>query len=289
MDFDQSKVQDIIGQIENEVRRRHMLGNESLGRKKLIEKVYIPKFTEIFKLEEKFLHPDFKQLAVECSKSKKNMKTIYSMMTNEKSDRVFSFPVFTTAFCDLILKELQHFNALDIEKGRPNTMNRYGVVLSELLEFDSGFLTELRQNYLSHISKAIYPEWSGDGIDSHRAFTVEYEPAKDIKLDEHYDNAEVTINICLGHTFEGGKLKFGGLRESAYSSDCKEIIQKPGIGILHRGQHCHSATPIAEGRRTNLIIWMRASSVRNDLCPMCDKKPSLVYVEGHNDGFTEME
>ncbi|KAG1683512.1 2-oxoglutarate and iron-dependent oxygenase domain-containing protein 2 [Nymphon striatum] len=93
--------------------------------------------------------------------------------------------------------------------------------------------------------------------------------------------ADVTINICLGHTFEGGKLKFGGLRESAYSSDCKEIIQKPGIGILHRGQHCHSATPIAEGRRTNLIIWMRASSVRNDLCPMCDKKPSLVYVEGH--------
>jgi len=67
-----------------------------------------------------------------------------------------------------------------------------------------------------------------------------------------------------------------------------EVKHKKGYGVLHRGQHRHGAMPI-EGdgaERHNLIIWMRASSVRNALCPMCNEIPKLLEVPGMNDGFT---
>lgn len=62
---------------------------------------------------------------------------------------------------------------------------------------------------------------------------------------------------------------------------------KKTIGLLHRGQHMHGAMPISEGERYNLIIWMRSSQQRNQLCPMCDEKPDLVESVGYGDGFTD--
>ena len=60
-----------------------------------------------------------------------------------------------------------------------------------------------------------------------------------------------------------------------------------GQGLLHRGQHMHGAREITEGERYNLIVWMRASSIRNNLCPMCDQPPTLVATEGCGAGFTK--
>ncbi len=41
--------------------------------------------------------------------------------------RVFRFPVFRTEFCKDFIEELEHFEQSDAPKGRPNTMNNYGV------------------------------------------------------------------------------------------------------------------------------------------------------------------
>ena len=40
---------------------------------------------------------------------------------------VYSFPVLTLEFTNLLLEELDHFEKSDMPKGRPNTMNNYGV------------------------------------------------------------------------------------------------------------------------------------------------------------------
>ena len=42
-------------------------------------------------------------------------------------DRVYSFPVFSAYFCELLLSELDNYERSDIIKHRPNTMNRHGV------------------------------------------------------------------------------------------------------------------------------------------------------------------
>ena len=66
----------------------------------------------------------------------------------------------------------------------------------------------------------------------------------------------------------------------------KQYSHVKGRGLLHRGQHMHGAREITEGERYNLIIWMRSSSVRNSLCPMCNRPPRLVTTEGCGEGFT---
>ena len=63
---------------------------------------------------------------------------------------------------------------------------------------------------------------------------------------------------------------------------CKHKI---GRGIIHRGSHTHGALDVGDGERYNLIVWMRSSSVRNQLCPRCKETPNLHLFEGYGDGF----
>ncbi|KAK2167469.1 hypothetical protein LSH36_27g03022 [Paralvinella palmiformis] len=124
-------------------------------------------------------------------------------------------------------------------------------------------------------------------LDSHKAFTVQYEPEKDTALDYHFDNAEVTLNVCLGKDFDDGTLYFGNMRTEAVSeSHWTEVCHTVTCGILHRGQHLHGAMPIQGGEQVNLIVWLRSSEVRNQLCPMCDSVPDLIEGNGFGDGFT---
>lgn len=83
------------------------------------------------------------------------------------------------------------------------------VLLAEL-SLDS-VLDVLRENYLNHVASLLYPEWVGVGLDSNRAFTVKYMLDGDTELSCHFDNAEVTLNVCLGRQFTGGDLLVGGM------------------------------------------------------------------------------
>lgn len=62
------------------------------------------------------------------------------------------------------------------------------------------------------IARLLYPQWVNEGLDSHRAFIVKYAEGEDLDLSYHFDNAEVTLNVCLGRKFEGGSLYFGSMR-----------------------------------------------------------------------------
>lgn len=161
------------------------------------------------------------------------------------------------------------------------------MLLDELGLYDN-FVTPLRENYLTSICRILYPDLVGDGLDSHKAFTVTYKMTGDHELSTHFDNAEITINICLGKQFEEGSLYFGGMKDDPPNSCLyKEVKNRLGYGVLHRGQQVHGALPIENGERHNLIIWMRSSKVRNKKCPMCCCRPVLVPSEGFGDGFTE--
>jgi len=160
-------------------------------------------------------------------------------------------------------------------------------VLLDELGFDEGLVTPLREQYLQPVLGLLFPEWTGQKLDSHKAFTVQYEPEKDTALDYHFDNAEVTLNVCLGKDFDDGTLYFGNMRTKAVSeSHWTEVCHTVTCGILHRGQHLHGAMPIQGGERVNLIVWLRSSEVRNQLCPMCDSVPDLIEGNGFGDGFT---
>ncbi|KAM5238295.1 2-oxoglutarate and iron-dependent oxygenase domain-containing protein 2 isoform 2-T2 [Ctenodactylus gundi] len=136
----------------------------------------------------------------------------------------------------------------------------------------------------------IVSDCGGGWLDSHRAFVVKYAPEQDRELGCHYDNAELTLNVALGKAFTGGALYFGGLFQApAALTEPLEVEHVVAQGVLHRGGQLHGARPLGIGERWNLVIWLRASAVRNRLCPMCCQKPDLVDDEGFGDGFTREE
>lgn len=49
--------------------------------------------------------------------------------------RIYRLPVFTEQFCQALLDELENFEQSDMPKGRPNTMNNYGVGLIPCASF----------------------------------------------------------------------------------------------------------------------------------------------------------
>jgi len=64
-------------------------------------------------------------------------------------------------------------------------------ILLDEFGLNEGFLTPLRNTFIEPLSQALYPDEIKGGLDSHKAFTVEYEAEKDVELDFHFDNAEV--------------------------------------------------------------------------------------------------
>ncbi|KAL6007375.1 hypothetical protein ACLOJK_032872 [Asimina triloba] len=84
----------------------------------------------------------------------------------------------------------------------------------------------------------------------------------------HVDDAEVTLNVCLGKQFTGGELFFRGVRCDRHvnsPNQPEEILDYthvPGQAVLHRGRHRHGARATTSGHRINLLLWCRSSVFR---------------------------
>nr|XP_019589459.1 PREDICTED: 2-oxoglutarate and iron-dependent oxygenase domain-containing protein 2 isoform X1 [Rhinolophus sinicus] len=206
-DFEQ-----LLEELEQEVERRQRLGPESAARKALIANSYRPARLEIYNpLQDVALAPEFLAAAKYSTLPGADLEGLLQRLeTVSEEQRIYRLPVFTPPFCQALLEELEHFEQSDMPKGRPNTMNNYGVLLHEL-GLDEPLVTPLRERFLQPLMALLYPDCGGGGLDSHRAFVVKYAPGQDRELGCHFDNAELTINMALGKTFTGGALYFGGL------------------------------------------------------------------------------
>ncbi|KZS07537.1 2-oxoglutarate and iron-dependent oxygenase domain-containing protein 2 [Daphnia magna] len=271
----------VIHEIKEELERRRRIPYDSVERTIYIKTNYKPLHPDIFELKDEFLHPDVLDL-LHYVKEKSIDKAALGIPYRTHGVDVFSFPIFSLEFCNRLVSEIDHFNETSMPKGRPNSMNNYGVLLDEL-GLNEGLLTPLRKKYLEPISQFLFPEEKGMEFDSHKVFTVNYEENKDTELAFHFDNSEVTLNVCLLENCEGGELFFG----APGSDKGFGYIHEAGMAVIHRGSALHCVLPLLSGRRVNLVMWMRSSSVRNLTCPMCGKTPDLEPVEnGWGDGFT---
>lgn len=282
------KIQNVKELIHEEINKRRSNGRESRRRKEVIACTYKPLYSQLYKLQESFLDARFCDIVNYAKETTADRQQLVNMLKSWKAPGTFTLPVFTRFFCEKLVEELKHYEQSDAPKSRPNSMNCYGVLLDEL-GFYPNFINKLCKQYISPIARILYPEWCGEnGLDSHRAFVVSYdynESKDDTGLDLHYDNAEVTLNVSLTDSFDEGDLYFSCMRQEQHM-EYFQVLHHLGHGVLHRGQHMHGAMPLTSGERFNLIIWMRSSCVRNQLCPMCDEVPSLVETEGDGDGFT---
>eukprot|EP01064_Diplonema_japonicum_P008607 TRINITY_DN16054_c0_g1_i1.p1 TRINITY_DN16054_c0_g1~~TRINITY_DN16054_c0_g1_i1.p1 ORF type:complete len:427 (+),score=47.64 TRINITY_DN16054_c0_g1_i1:383-1663(+) len=188
----------------------------------------------------------------------------FSTLFNEAvPGKVWTFPVLSEKACDLILNEVDGFNSTGLPCTRPNSMNNYGVVLSDIGMGD--MVRTLFKNYFHEISSALFPG-PGSDCNTNHSFTVRYRTDEDLGLDMHTDDSDVTVNICLGKDFEGAGLHFCGfIDEADHRKSPKQVRHRKGHCLMHRGNLRHGADNITSGERQNLIIWMRNSEYRRSL------------------------
>eukprot|EP00277_Geminigera_cryophila_P011953 CAMPEP_0179450516 /NCGR_PEP_ID=MMETSP0799-20121207/34483_1 /TAXON_ID=46947 /ORGANISM="Geminigera cryophila, Strain CCMP2564" /LENGTH=321 /DNA_ID=CAMNT_0021244679 /DNA_START=162 /DNA_END=1124 /DNA_ORIENTATION=+ len=178
---------------------------------------------------------------------------------------VWALPLFSSTFCAHLLEEIAHLRTSGVPLRRPNGMNRYGAILTDL-GFQMGLLELVASKIVRPLAKALYPQWiQGEEVEEIFGFLVRYDMSGDVALAEHADAACVTLNVCLGpekdgnEAFEGGELGFRGVRfQDADASTRPQTVIKHQVGVamLHLGQHLHQATPITSGERENMIMWM---------------------------------
>lgn len=181
----------------------------------------------------------------------------------EVSPGIFSFDLFSPSFCAQLLAEVDHFEATDLPRRRPNTMNNYGIVVNEIgME---RLMSQLLRRVVAPISAAAYPcEDVARALDHHHSFAVAYAAeGGDKGLDMHHDASEVTLNVCLGRSFEGATLRFCGQFGGA-DHRRTQLVYSHAVGraLLHLGRQRHGADEIVSGERVNLIMWARSSTFR---------------------------
>mmetsp|Transcript_13076 Transcript_13076/g.16346 ORF Transcript_13076/g.16346 Transcript_13076/m.16346 type:complete len:517 (-) Transcript_13076:1417-2967(-) len=107
------------------------------------------------------------------------------------ADGIWTFDLFSPQTSKLILDEVDHFYGTGLPSQRVNSMNRYGVILSDIgLE---PFITTLQRLVCKPIAQALFRPNATTGdqghpaadFDSHHAFIVKYRKDQDSHLDIH--------------------------------------------------------------------------------------------------------
>lgn len=187
--------------------------------------------------------------------------TVAPLIRRQSAD-IFSFPIFTDEFCNTLSSEVAAFEASQLPKTRPNSMNNYGLVLNDIgLEWT---IDALLLAVFQPLAAQLLPSCSGGlPMDHHHSFVVEYAEGSDIKLDMHTDDAEVTFNVNLRDEFEGAGLRFCGWHgRQDHRRENLEYHHVKGRAVVHAGLHRHGADELTRGHRLNLIVWCKSSVYR---------------------------
>ena len=152
-------------------------------------------------VKEEWLHPSF----VELSQALDEGVEAHRLVTQETHD-VYSFPLLNDEVCDRLCEEVEHFAASGLPARRPNSMNRYGLILNEIGLRPS---LDALQREVWPVARSLWPT-EGESFDNHHSFCVSYKPDEDRGLDMHTDDSDVTLNVCLGREFTASGLTFCG-------------------------------------------------------------------------------
>ena len=218
---------------------------------------------------------------------------------------VFSFPLLREDFCRDVAEECAHYLAFReawvAKRGGeapPGTLRERLTVAEVGLGALEGFLLETLGPLIRRLfpgpargRRLLYervepPTPQVGAVDHAHAYTVGYGAAEDAArnvtrraLIPHTDDAEVTLNVCLGAQFAGGRLKFHGLRTPATvhpmdlpREDELAYAHELGRAVLHRGAHFHEVEDVTSGARHVLICWFKSwAAYRASHCPCCLK------------------
>jgi len=193
---------------------------------------------------------------------------------------VVSFDCLQPAWCDKLMEEAKHYSDSGMPQRAPNSMNNYGVVLTEIGMKPS--FNALLESYTAGLGALFFGEddvrpvtiggeaadlenWGGASLDDHHTFVVRYRPDEDRHLDMHVDECDVTFNFGLSEpsSFTGSDLAFCGMFGSAiHRKHLHTYSHVKGRCVLHSGKRRHGALNVQTGERASLIMWTKSSTYR---------------------------
>jgi hypothetical protein len=191
-----------------------------------------------------------------------NTKAAMHSLVQQIDTNIYTFPMFTESTCNFFLQELDYYTASNLPSPRPNSMNKYGLILNSIGLADS--FSRLQADVLNKISAHFFPE-EGLSLDTHHTFLVQYKPGEDLGLDMHTDDSDVTFNVCLGRDgFTGANLEFcGAFGTTSHRQQKATYKHIKGHCVVHLGRQRHGACNILSGERINLIIWNKSLPYRS--------------------------
>ena len=128
---------------------------------------------------------------------------------------------------------------------KPNSMNKYGVIL------DRAPCRPLINRLMRRLAVPCGSFWGLKLRPNPYAFLVEYTADTQRSLARHFDSSDVTLNVCLSdaNAFRGGQLV-------TYQTKTPLFYEQTfARAFVHKGSLNHRAEAIFEGHRTNLVLW----------------------------------
>ncbi|ESN94615.1 hypothetical protein HELRODRAFT_164480 [Helobdella robusta] len=222
LNLTEEEIKQILNELDTEKNRRLKVFCSSQERKQMILDKYVPKLIHVYTFKESYLDKKFLKLVSLCKDPTASNEDVFKSVEVIRGTKdMYRIPVFTQEFCTDLLNELENFKLSDMPKGRPNSMNHYGILLDEV-GFYENLINPLRESYLDPVSSRLFFDYlkipdknsideqeSKDevtnsvkhhkyySLDSQKAFIVNYKVGEDVDLAPHYDNSEITFNISL--------------------------------------------------------------------------------------------
>ncbi|XP_027772012.1 uncharacterized PKHD-type hydroxylase At1g22950-like isoform X3 [Solanum pennellii] len=164
----------------------------------------------------------------------------FNNIISEPSPGILTFEIFQPEYCEMLVAEVNHFQTwiqqTDIRTEHRNNMNNMTYLDDLGMEY---MLQNLMDRFISPISKAV-----------------------------QVDDAELTLNVCLGQQFLGGELCFQGVY-------CEKHVDTPtrpednfeyshilGHAILYQGRNRHVSKVTTAGKRYNLVLGCKSAGFR---------------------------
>ena len=152
-------IDEALAEAREEALRRVNVSNEMVERRDFIQRTYNPLFPEIYSFKKDYFSEDFLSLP----HSTKSVTQI--------GKGLFTFPVFTKDFCEQLITELKHFKKQDLPHRQPNSMNRHGILLDDILGFNE-FFDVFRIQYLQPLARKFFPDMRDIDLDSHKGNVI---------------------------------------------------------------------------------------------------------------------
>lgn len=220
----------------------------------------------------------------------------------QEAEGVYSFAVMAPAICDKLRAEFANYAQYRDKWTADNGDAPPGATRERLQLVDCG-LDALEQFLFDNVGKPLAKLLFGSAgsrddslgdLDAVHAYTIGYGVDANKKrnvtrraLVPHVDDSEVTLNICLSDSFEGGGLRFHGKRHPEKTTLAYDLPSpneatyqhKFARAVIHLGGHFHEVLDVTKGERHVLIMWMRSwGNYRASHCPCCLKFRRLFCV-----------